>query len=142
VVVGIAQPLHEERQLRVVHQVVDADLPPLQVDAVGPDPVPVDGRAAQPPLDRGDVVDRDHPPEPASAVGSPPPHRLTERRAIGGGVVERATTSTYEPPASGSTKLRVPKRGWRPPSENAPPIAEPSRCTTSSSSYGVAAYDT
>ena len=37
---------------------------------------------AEPPLDRRDVVDRDHPAEPAAAAGGPRPHRLPERRLV------------------------------------------------------------
>ena len=85
---GGALPLHEERQLRVGDQAVDADLPPLQLGPVGA--VPVAGRrlTAEASLDLGDVVDRDDPPEPAATQGGAGADGLAERRLVGGGMVE------------------------------------------------------
>ncbi len=81
-------PLHEERQLGVGDQAVDADLLPEQLGAVGAVPVALGRGPAEPLLDDGDVVDRDHPAEPATAEGGAGAHGLAERRLVGRGVVE------------------------------------------------------
>ena len=85
---GVAQPLHEERQLRVALQAPDADLAPAQLQAVRGEPAALDGRAAETLLDGGEVVDRHHPAQPAAAVRGTCPHGLTERRLVRGRVVE------------------------------------------------------
>ena len=123
-------PLHEERQLRVGLQPLDADLLPAQLEAVGPVPVALHGLAAEPGLDRGDVVDGDDPAEPAAAERGAGAHRLAERRLVGGRVVEHLDDLEVGALAvSGSTMLRVPKRGWMPPSRNSSPssVAEAAR---------------
>ena len=86
---GRARPLDEERQRRVVEQVEHADLAPGQVDAVGAAAVTVDGGPAEPRLDRGDVVDGDHPGQPAATGLGARLDRLAERRLVGGRVVQR-----------------------------------------------------
>ena len=50
--------------------------------------LPVHGLAAEALLDRGDVVDRDDPAEPAAAERGAGPDGLAERRLVGGRVVE------------------------------------------------------
>ena len=62
---GVALPLHEERQLRILGHVVDADLPPAQVEPVRPAPVPGGGGAAESFLDQRRCP-RPGPPRPAS----------------------------------------------------------------------------
>ena len=59
-----------------------------QLGAVGAVPVAGDRLAAEPLLDRRDVVDRDDPAEPAAAEGGAGAHGLAERRLVGGRVVE------------------------------------------------------
>ena len=81
-------PLDEERQLRVGLQALDADLLPAQLVTVGTVPVARHGLAAQPPLERGDVVDRDDPAQPPAAELGAGADGLAERRLVGGGVVE------------------------------------------------------
>jgi len=69
VVLGLDVPLDEERHLRVLGDVVDADLLPVQVHAVGPAAVAGCRLAAEPLLDGRDVVDGDRPGQPATALG-------------------------------------------------------------------------
>lgn len=82
------QPLEEVGQLRVLQQFQQADLLPPQVEPVGADTVALGRGAAEAGLDRGDVVDGDHPTEPAAALGGAARDRLAEGCAVGGGVVE------------------------------------------------------
>ena len=95
-------PLDEERQLRVGDQAVDADLLPAQLGAVGAVPVAVDGLAAEPLLDRGDVVDRDDPAEPAAAErrsGRARPGRTAPCRRPGGRAPRRSRGRCRRPAA-------------------------------------------
>ena len=87
-VLGVVLPLHEERQLRVGLQALDADLLPAQLVAVGPVAVALHGLTAETLLERGDVGDGDHPAEPAAAELRARAHGLAERGLVGGGVVE------------------------------------------------------
>jgi len=88
VVLVVAEPVYEERQLRVDRDVVDADLLPAQVEPVGPVAVSVGGSACQARFDRSDVVDADRPAEPAAPCLCAGAHGPTERRAIGGRMIE------------------------------------------------------
>ena len=80
---GLDVPLHEERQLRVALQALDAELLPEQLHPVGAVPVALDGVAAQALLVGRDVVDGDDPAQPAATEGGAGADGLTERRLVG-----------------------------------------------------------
>ena len=88
VMLGTALPLHEERQLRVGLQALHAELAPAQLETVRSVPVSLYRLALKALLDGGDVVDRDHPSEPAAAGFGAGAYCLAERRLVGGRVVE------------------------------------------------------
>jgi len=88
VVLLVAEPVHEERQLRVACDVVDADLLPAQIEPVGPAAVAVCGGARQAGFDRADVVDADGPAEPAATGAGAGPNGAAEGGPIGSGVVQ------------------------------------------------------
>ena len=81
-------PLHEERQLRVGLQSLDPELLPAQLHSVRPVTVAVGRAAAEALLELGDVLDADHPAEPAAAGLGASLDRLPERGLVGGRVVE------------------------------------------------------
>ena len=85
---GIAVPLDEVGQLRVGQQVQHAELVPGQQLAVRQVSLSLDRRPADPLLEPVEVVHRDHPAQPAAALGAPGPHRLAERCLVRGRVVE------------------------------------------------------
>ena len=80
--------MDEEGQLRVLEQLVDADLPPAQVVAVRTPAVPLDGLASEAALDGRHLRHLDDPAEPAAAVHRALLDRATERCGVCGGVVE------------------------------------------------------
>ena len=59
-------PLHVERQLWVADQTPDPHLAPAQLDAVGTIAVAVNSVGTQSLLGHGDVLDADHPTQPAA----------------------------------------------------------------------------
>src|SRR5215203_5598932 len=63
----VAEPSHEERQLRVHLQVLDAKLLPFQRGAIGQVTMAVDRRPSDSLLDRTKIIDRDHPAQPTTA---------------------------------------------------------------------------
>jgi hypothetical protein len=76
------QPLDEERQLRVRHQVGHPDLAPAQVHPVRAVPVARHPGTTEPGLDRRKVGDGDHPAEPAAALVGPGLDCLPERLLV------------------------------------------------------------
>ena len=114
-------PLDEERQLRVGDQAVDADLLPLQLGAVGP--VPVAGRRLAAEARSTSVMSSTETTQPSqpppSAVRRARPGRTAPCRRPDGRAPRRFRGRCRS--ASGRIMLRVPKRGWMPPSVNVLP---------------------
>src|SRR3954469_14726409 len=85
----VALPLDEERQLRILRYVVDADLPPQQIEAVRTTPMPVRGGAAEPVPGRPDVLDSHCPGEPPATGGRTSLYCASERCTVDRGMVQR-----------------------------------------------------
>jgi len=83
------QPFDEERHLRIVDHVSDADLLPRQVDAIRAMPHAFDGGTAETFLHRSDVIDSNYPRHPSATEVGTTLDRLTEGEAIGCGVIQR-----------------------------------------------------
>ena len=88
----------------------------------------------------GDVVDRHDPAQPAAAEGGAGPDRLAERapcRTRGGRAPRRPRGRCAS--ASGRIMLRVPNRGWTPPSTKSLPSSPPMRWAVPARPSGPAA---
>ena len=83
-----AVPVDEEGHLRCCHGVQYSELHPAQFDAVGSNPTSAGRRAPQSFLYRSDVVDGEHPAEPAAAVLSSLVDSTAEGCLLGGRVIE------------------------------------------------------
>ncbi|MPM83675.1 hypothetical protein SDC9_130744 [bioreactor metagenome] len=83
-----AHPVDEERQLGIGQQALDAQLTPLELAPVG-EPAGADGRLpAELRLVGGEVVDGHRPGHPAAARLGAGADDLSERRLLGGGMVQ------------------------------------------------------
>jgi hypothetical protein len=127
VVLGVAVPLHEERHLRVLGHVVDADLPPMEVEAVRAPAVPVCGGPAQALLEHGDVRHRDHPRQPTAARLGARLHSTPERCTLGGRMVERADDLEVAPVSERQDEVAGAERRMQPTVDErgAEPRADP-----------------
>ena len=137
-----ALPLQEERQLRVGLHALDADLLPLELEAVGPEPRARARRAAEPRLDRGDVVDGDDPAEPAAAERGAGAHRLAERRLVRGRVVEHRDHLHVGAAAQRQHEVAGAEPGVDAAVDERPPRWSPRRRAVSTSSFLLTAYET
>ncbi len=104
-VLAVDLPLDEERQLRVVDEVEDADLTPGQLETVGPAAVAANRLATEALLDGGDVVDARDPAEPAAARFAAALDGLAERLDVGRRVVK--VTDDLEVRAAGERQHEV-----------------------------------
>ena len=84
----VALPFHEERKLRVSHDVDDSELLPIEVVSVRPDPMAGPSLPAQAGFHRADVVNGDDPGEPAATIRRTPRYCLAERGLLGGRVIK------------------------------------------------------
>jgi len=85
---AIAAPLDEERELRILHDIENADLLPRQLETVGTNAMAGARLSPKSLLDDGDIVDGDDPAHPAAALAGALLHGAAEGRLVGGRVIE------------------------------------------------------
>jgi len=108
--VGSAVPRNEEWQLRVVHQIQHADLPPGELLAIGANAMPGTGSTAKARLHGRHVRHAEHPAEPAAALGGPLLDGAPEGCLLCSGMVQSGDDLDVAPTGQGEDEVPGPER--------------------------------